>query len=106
MLKDEIEKDLNKLIEDKVIGENDRDVFRMILALLKLGPDKKKVKEIADFPDFELSWRRLEKNGYFGKGKDRGKILLDYDTGTKNSLIISLLMMALVAKGYAKRVTI
>jgi len=103
MLKDEIEKDLDKLIEDKVIDEQDRDVFRMILALLKLGPDKKKVKEIADF---ELSWRRLEKNGYFGKGKDRGKILLDYDTGTKNSLIISLLMMALVAKGYAKRVTI
>jgi hypothetical protein len=75
MLKDEIEKDLDKLIENKVITEKHRDVFRMILALLKLAtsPEMRrlyiKYRRMLDELGIELHAFEPVKRGYEPKIK-------------------------------------
>jgi hypothetical protein len=98
-VRQEIDEDVNKMVEDKNIGVEHKDTFRMILALLRYGADKEKVKKVADFPSFEEQWANLDASGYFAKD---GRIVLEHSRN-KEEFAISIILMGAVARGFIKR---
>jgi len=90
---------LDALIEDRHIGENDKEVARMCLLLIKHGwKDKDLIREQVNLDDlyFEMYWDNLEKNGYF---LEDGSVDIDLSSDVRD-----LLLMILVAEGYVERV--
>lgn len=92
-----VEEIVEKLIEKKEIGEEDKDVATVCFACILHGSNKKKINELADCEQFETYWLNLERGGYFIKG--RGKLRIE--NLQKNDF--PFLMMMLVAKGILKR---
>ena len=90
---------LDALIEDRHIGENDKEVARMCLLLIKHGwKDKELIKSKVNMgeEEFEIYWSNLEKNGYF---LEDGSVDIDLSSDVRD-----LLLMILVAEGYVERV--
>jgi ribosomal protein L6P/L9E len=97
-VKKQIEEDIESMIRNKNIGVEDKNTYRMILALLTYGADKEKVKRIANFRGFEKHWTNLKAGGYFSED---GKIVLE--GGSDEILFLSILLMGAVARGFIVR---
>jgi len=91
----ELEELLNKMVEDGAIREEDRDVMRVCLSVLRNGANYERVKEEADCEKFDEYWEILKKNGYF---RWDGKIVIE--PLTDNTPIY---LMALCAQGFVRR---
>ena len=89
---------LNRVTREKLIGEEDKDIFLYCWLLLKHG--WKRHKEIADAigiskEDEERWFYNLKRSGYF---TEDGKIVLD---GLDS---ITFVLMILTAQGYIERI--
>jgi len=93
----EVEENLGNLVHDKVISEEDKPVFRLLLVAMKHGAIKETVKRFADCEEFDKWWDNLVKAGIFKDGK---VIFTAKDDAT---FTIEFIMYGLVARGYVER---
>ncbi|MBC7091030.1 MAG: hypothetical protein H5T50_03860 [Nitrososphaeria archaeon] len=94
----ELVKDVKMLLQKGVIGKEDCDVAKMILALYRFGADYEKIKRLANFKDFDICWKNLEENGYF----ENGKFVIEETESDAQEVIVFLLTIG-VAKGLLVR---
>lgn len=97
----QIEKDVGQMVKEKLIGKDDVDAMKMVMALFYFGADKEKVRKVAGCSKFDFYWNNLEKNHYFSED---GQIMLEGDEGDDFFFMLSVLLMLMTAKGYVKRV--